>query len=330
MPKTSRAAAKRFAANARTQHTNPTPLPDKLRTYLDNYTPDRLDHTRWAAVRAVHRAVMERSKLRGEESFKKRVAELAAYLVWRHEHGLSIGIADAMTYSAIDDHYRLGCSQLGENSRNDRRSRLRKLAEAANPGLEAATRAVPLGHQPIKPGYTPRDEAAIQRAALRQRRPASRRALCIVVGLCAGAGLDSVDLRYLLCRHIDDRGDAGIVVHVPGPRARRVMVRRDYELLVRVGLDGLRPNDLVIGRDLSRRNLVGGLVERAELLGDLPHIEASRLRSTWLTWLMTRTVPLNVILDAAGLKTARSLVDLLPHMPTQPTDDQTLRGEESR
>lgn len=38
------------------------------------------------------------------------------------------------------------------------------------------------------------------------------------------------------------------------------------------------------------------------------------MRATWLADLMTDSIPIAVILQAAGLKSARTLVDLLPHL----------------
>lgn len=165
----------------------------------------------------------------------------------------------------------------------------------------------------MKAPYTTEEEAAITRYAFRQRHGATRRQLCIAVGLCGGAGGDSVDLRHARRHHIEVTPD-GIIVNFPGPRSRRVVVRRSYEALVFAGIEGLTPGQLLIGTTVGRKNIVARIVEQAELHG-APHIEASRLRTTWLAWLMTRPVPLNVILDGAGLATARTLGDLLAYLP---------------
>lgn len=326
MVKPSKAEAKRIAAQARAAANPPPVLPAALVAFLDTFAP-RSRPEAWEAVKDVHRLVMYRSGIRGKESFRKRCGALAGFLMWRYEQGSSVEIAEAMTFEAIDQYYLSGLAHLSKGSRNDYRSWLRNLAATANPGL-AAPKVAPLGHQEIRPGYSRGEELAIMRIAQRQRSKAARRSLCAVVGLCAGAGLDAIDLRHLRRRHIHDRGEAGIEVSVPGPRPRRVMVRREYEQLVRIGIEGLRANDLLIGRDVNRRNLVSAVVENAEILDDdVPHIEASRLRATWLGWLMTRPVPIQVILAAAGLKTARSLVELIPHLPAPEEFDSYLLGE---
>lgn len=205
----SRAEAKRLAAQHRLQQEVPATLPEPLQRHLDNYQPRGVDRDSWAAVRAVHHDVMQRSNLRGAASFRLRCGELAAYLVWRQEQALSVAIEDAMTFAAIDDHYKRGTGHLSAKTRNDHRSRIRKLAEQANPSLAALPRAVPLGHQVIKPPYSAREEALIRLAAVRQRNIVSRRNLCAVVGLAGGAGLDSVDLRHLRRRRCLSARGAG-------------------------------------------------------------------------------------------------------------------------
>jgi hypothetical protein len=142
------------------------------------------------------------------------------------------------------------------------------------------------------------------------------RRLCLCVGLGAGAGIDSPDLKLLDTTCAADHGEDGICIQVPGPHAREVWVLRDYEYLVRRGLHGLRAGQPLIGRVKTRRNVAGAIFADAVLLGSLPKLEQSRLRTTWLATLMIRPVPLAVILTAAGLKSTRTLFDLLPHLDT--------------
>ena len=48
-------------------------------------------------------------------------------------------------------------------------------------------------------------------------------------------------------------------------------------------------------------------------------ISTARLRSTWLLACMCAPIPLNVLLSTAGLRSARTLADLLPYCPA-PSD----------
>ena len=50
-------------------------------------------------------------------------------------------------------------------------------------------------------------------------------------------------------------------------------------------------------------------------------IDTYRLRSTWLVALMCSPLPLACLLAAAGLRSARTLTDLLPHCPDPDATD---------
>jgi len=78
-------------------------------------------------------------------------------------------------------------------------------------------------------------------------------------------------------------------------------------------MTGGRPDQLFYGEQEDRRNLGARAIDNAELL-DGPRIEVARLRATWLADLMTDPVPLAVILKASGLKTARTLAEVMPHL----------------
>lgn len=327
--KPSRRAAQRRTAQAQAS-VNQT-LSAHLTELLKAYRPDGVSEATWAAIRDAHHQVMTRSGIVGRDSFKKQLKVVALYLGWRHGQGGSMELSEALNFDLIDSWYLTGTDGLADRTRNDYRSRMRKLAARANPSQDAAPQIKTLGHRSVRPGYTPVEAAAIRRIAVRQSRPATRRTMCAVVGLCQGAGLDSQDLRGLIGRHIIDHGANGIEVHVPGNRARVTWVRRDHEELVRIGVTGIGPDALILGRVADRRNIVHAITEKADLFDDAPHIEASRLRATWLSGLLTEQVPVSVILNAAGLKSARTLTELIDTLP-QPHPDlngRTLRGPDA-
>ncbi len=326
----SKAEAKRLAAAKRAAAEHPEEMRPELRQILDRYRPLQVDTDTWEAIRAVHHAIMARSGIAGKNSFVHRCGDLASYLAWRHEMHLPTGIREAMTFAAIDEYHRRGDhSTLSARSRDERHSKLRNLARRANPGLDAPTPAATIRHQAIKAPYSHREELIIGRLALRQRKPVIRRQLCAIVGLGAGAGLDPADLRRLRRRDVVDLGDDGIRVGISGKRARTTWVRRTHEPLVRAGIDGLTGHQLVIGTNKDRRNVTTGVIAQAELLGDVPAIEIGRLRSTWLRWAMSQTMPLSVLLNAAGLTTARTLEDLIPYLDAPQPDPTAMRGPDN-
>ena len=323
----SRAEMKRRVQAARSAAAQPPTLAPGLVQILDGYEPDNCDAVTWEAVRPVVRDVMERSGTRGAPAFRKQLGVLVVYLRWRHSEGLDLTPTASMTFTAIDDFYRRVGDGFRKTTRNDYRSRLRLLAQSVNPGVDAPP-TVTLGHRPVRPAYSEADAAAIRRVALRQRRPHIRRQLCLIVGLAMGAGLASSDLRHLRTQHVIDEGDDGIRVEVPGDRPRTVWVRVDYEELVRVGLEGVQPGHLLIGKKADRKKVTGTVLEQADLY-DFADLDVARMRTTWMSWLMTQPVPLVVVMHAAGLETARTLTDLAQQLPVSQFGADDLRGTPS-
>ncbi|MGY1821616.1 hypothetical protein [Geodermatophilus sp. SYSU D00079] len=108
------------------------------------------------------------------------------------------------------------------------------------------------------------------------------------------------------------------------------MIRAEYaELLheaVQLHLRERRgKSGLLLGRKPGRSNVSTVAFENAVTAdGSEIAIEVARLRTTWLTALLAVPVPLAVLLQAAGLRSARPLVDLLPYAPL-PDDDTATR-----
>jgi hypothetical protein len=181
----------------------------------------------------------------------------------------------------VDEYARTGMPGSSDKSRSDRRSRLRVICDHLNPE-QAPSQGVVIPREAIKPPYTATEVQALLRAIQVQPTEEMVRRLCLCVGRGAGAGIDSPDLKLLETTCITDHGADGICVQVSGTHAREVWVLRSYEHLVRRGLQGLHPGQPLVGRVKSRRNVAGAIHAHAVLLGSLPKLEQSRLRTTWL------------------------------------------------
>src|SRR5690606_9293783 len=104
--------------------------------------------------------------------------------------------------------------------------------------------------------------------------------------------------------------------HGAGNTSRRIAwALREHEDSVRAGIAGVAKDRLLLGRDSERANVAAAVFARASVGTDVPALSQSRLRSTWLTTHLGRPTPLNTLLTAAGLSTARSLIDLIEHVP---------------
>lgn len=303
----SRRRAKEFAAQKATRG-----LPEVVAQYISSYTPDEADDV-WRTIESDVREMLRLGGYRTVETTRKHAVALTALLRWRASQHYATKCPEVLTFAHIDDFYARGLSDLGDRSKRDYRSRLRTLASRVNTSSDAPP--IPTtGYNAVRPGYTSSDEAKVRMVAQRQRRPETRRRLCVIVGLGGGAGVSPVELRLLRRNHLEVT-DEGIVVRIQGASARSVVVRRDYEPLVLAGIEGLDDDDLLIDVSVKGANPISKIINDAEVYEDLPKIDLRRLRSTWISWLLQQRIPLQLALQAAGLTSARTFSDMARHLP---------------
>lgn len=304
-----------------------TPLPaldPTIASYIDNYTPREVDPSVWETVRPFVVDTICRYAPEHLEAGRQRLTALAAYAVWADQRGLPVTRERLLDVDLIEAF--VTTADLGKSAAANYRSRLRGITGRLNPAGAGAQITARHAHRAVKAPYTLREVAAIVRIANTQPSATIGRQMQVCVGLGLGAGLDSVDLKQLRGRHVTDRGDGGIRVEVPEGRPRSVWVRRRYETMVRAGLDGVSAGGLLVGHNAQRRNVAGKIFANAHILGDAPHFEQSRMRTTWLAELLVAGVPLPVIMDGAGLTGARTLTDLLPYIGADADAPAQLRG----
>ena len=295
------------------QHQQEPPFPpidDAVAAAIDAYAPRDLDEQTWQAVRPFVVDTARRYAPEGVESCRDRLTALASYASWARERGYELSRQSLLDVEHIEAFTE--AADLGKWAAANYRSRLRGITAKLNPAGTGVATPKTLEHQAVKAPYSAREVAAIVRIASTQPSKTLGRQMRVCVGLGLGAGLDSVDIKPLRGRHLVDRGDDGIRVEVPGSRARAVWVRRDFETLVREGLEAITPGRLLLGKDAARRNVAASIFKNAAIHGNAPRFEQSRMRTTWLAMLLGDGVPLPVIMDAAGLRSARTLTDLLP------------------
>lgn len=310
--KTSKAEMQRLAKAFREQAEVLPEIPARAAAYIENFVPAGVEPEVWEAIRDVYRQVMRKAGYKSDKPVAQFSTALGRYLLWRHAEHLDVSVTSAMRFDDIDRFYVRGLDDSSERTRNDYRSRLRLLATRVNPSMEAPV-VTPLGYNSVRPGYTTVEEATMRRVALRQRLPETRRRLCAVVGLGGGAGLDPVDMRTLRAGDITET-ESGLLVATSGAKPRQVIVRRNYEELVRVGINDRPSTDLVLSVGRDRANQVSRVIDNASIYDDCPKVDMRRLRTTWITWLIQQRVPLATVLKASGLSSARTIVDMVAHL----------------
>lgn len=169
----------------------------------------------------------------------------------------------------------------------------------------------PIGYRRVKPPYSRAELAGLWRMVSNQSTEERTRRLSGLYCLGLGAGCTAEDLRTVYGTSIRTTGDI-VVVEIGGGRARTVPVLAGLgETLI--GLAEEAGKDLVIGGRAESRQLVNRLVGSAVGGEDLPALNVSRLRHSWMTALMSARVPVAELATLAGISTLRVFEDLLPY-----------------
>lgn len=293
----------------------PKPLPDDLEMIMQNPSLEVISATQWLENQETIREIMRRAQIRGGASFRKKLRTVARFVVWASENDYDMGLKHLLTEETINNWVRHGLTKCTDETKSTYRSHLRRIAAHANPTATAPPKPARLRYSEIKPPYDINEIKIMRRVARNQPNPRLRGQIITCLALGLGAGLDSIDLKDLRINEITDYGERGIQITVPKPRPRTVWVLRGYEELLREGLELLpAKGPLVCPSRAQRKGSVGELFNTIKQAGNKSvHFEQSRLRATWLCALMHMPVPLAVLMRAAGLETARSINDLLPH-----------------
>ena len=205
---------------------------------------------------------------------------------------------------------------LGPATRRTLRSNLRFLSAASITNAPPAP--VPLSRERAKSPYSGAQIEAYLALADAQPTPARRARLFGLVALGAGAGLMGADLRAVRGSDVMARS-GGVIVAVSGERPRVVPVLARYHDRLLAAARFAGTGYVIGGYSASRRNVTSGLVAAVAGGMDLPALEVSRLRATWLST-CAQIIGLKGFMDAAGIVCTQRLGDLVATL--EPLDEE--------
>lgn len=310
-------------------HTDLDTLAPHILATIRGYRPQQVTAPTWDALRPLTIQMVAGFNPPSAVSARNAATIVVAFLCWiwerpgRAQSGPPTAL-ELLSPDLVDSYVRRPVDRLGRPVSGPSISTARATLRRCIRSLDADHVPVTMPHEAIDPPYTPEECEALAELALAQPTPGRERKACFLVGLALGAGLSSQDLRHVRRRDIRGVDDADLgtyltVTVTAGHAPRTVPIRRQYEQLVRRALELTEPgaDTLVLGRKETRRNVTVSACRNIVTArsGEGVDIEPRRLRTTWLFACMNAAVPLSVLLEMAGLRTARSLADLLPLCP---------------
>jgi integrase len=230
--------------------------------------------------------------------------------------GLELRAEVVLSPSVIEHFIVTEGTTLGPATRRTLRSNLRALARAVlahqGPG------AVPLSRERAKAPYSEAQIEAYLALADAQPTPSRRMRLGALICLGAGAGLMGADLRAVRGADIVARS-GGVLVEVAGTRPRVVPVLARYGRRLLEAGEQAATGYVIGGYSASRRNVTGALVASVAGGADLPALDTSRLRASWLVS-CAEAIGLKAFMDAAGISCTQRLGDLVATL--EPLDEE--------
>lgn len=319
-------AGKALVAAAKAARAGEPPLEPALEERLHAYKPKCMDEQTWRSVQPLALRIVRRCRPVGAPGIRRMLTDLAPYLAYVK----SCDVPMDLNAVCDPDLLEAWAAQLDLADPSTRRSRLRRMLRKANPSyVRAMTPAY--GRRQAKPAYT-NDEVQRLIVMVRNQCGRVRRGALIVLALGLGAGFDGRDLKNMTTDHVIDHGELGIQVVSGGTvrEARMVWVRREYEPLLREAVVDLKPGQHLIRRQSAgNHNVTDEVVAAISASGTGPRLDPSRCRSTWLTSLLVECAPLSVVLAAAGISTATTLVELAAALE-DPSEDALRTAERGR
>ncbi len=296
------------------------PVSPDLAAVIDGYAPDGVDPVAWSAVSAEVRRWVTAAGPQHRRRALQLLYACAHLAVWCRTHGVPVAASTALRDTAVEQF----CSwaeahqPFSPTTRSTIRARLRHVARANDvTGNRPAPPA--LGRGQIRPPYSTAEIESFLLLAGSQRDPDRRRRLTGLITAAVGAGCSPEDFRHL--RGSDIRPDQGALwVHLQGRRPRSVPVIDRYADALREAAEATGDRYLIGGLKPERRSVTTSVLHRIDGGLDLPPIEPGRLRATWLAHHLAAGVRIDVLMDAAGLATPTTIVELAPHLPAPPVD----------
>jgi integrase len=237
-------------------------------------------------------------------------ARLAAF-------GQSVGLEPRaellLVPSTVERFVAVGLAQAPVSRRRSVRSNLRFVARRAGPAGCWPPEPFAYQRSRVKAPFTSGEIEAFLALAGAQPTIARRHRLSALVCLGAGAGICGAELRHLRGPHIAAR-PGGLVVVIGGGRARVVPVLGRYHETLLAAAAFAGEGYLIGGLVPGRHNLTSRLVATVSGGADLPAIDGSRLRSTWLAACAAQ-LGLPALLAAAGVRQSQQLADLIAILP---------------
>lgn len=271
--------------------------------------PTSMSRSDWDRVRPLVVGFVSATLPCSASSAQQRMRVTGQYLLWCVRSGFGLDPEAIFTEDMVESYF--AEADVTDRARATYRSHLRVVAKANTRKAIWTPTPQMRPHVRASTPYTARDVRLFVALVPQQSTPLRRRLLDCVLHLGLGWGLSSSEMLPLEPGHVRRDGNL-VIAHV---RGRDVPARQEWA-------DGLwrlvseTKTDRILGDRVSQKPALEQLLSGVVIPSYLPSLRAPRLRATWMVDVLN-DAGLNFaeFLTVSGLKSARSIEDLVPWIP---------------
>ncbi|SDD24649.1 hypothetical protein [Rhodococcus tukisamuensis] len=287
--------------------------PESIAACIQDFEPRSVDPDSWSAVEPWVRETVELSSPRLHSEAASSLRALSRFAAWVVDVGLTLDREAVLTPEVLERYRLSGIRQLAPTSRSTEVSRLRRIAREVTRRAPWPADDQRAPRQGLSPPYTDEQVDAYWAAASAQNGPFRVQAMRATLALTLGVGARARELFSITRADIVEVGGVRAVRLGAGPEGRVVPVRAQWV----EGLDevaaGAGSGPLVASRRTGR-DQAAALLASFEYPVGVPRLMVPRLRSTWLTGVLS-DCGVAEIFSAAGIVSGKAFSDLLPYLP---------------
>ncbi|MCZ4589667.1 hypothetical protein O4328_39545 [Rhodococcus opacus] len=237
---------------------------------------------------------------------------LSRFAVWAIDVGFDLDREVVLVPEVVERYRVTGMRELAPTSRSTEISRLRRVARAVTRRAPWPAPGAGGSRQGLSPPYTEAQIAGYWEAALCQNGPFRVQAMTATLALTAGVGARPGELFAVTAADVIEVDGVVAVVLGPESAGRVVPVRASWvDRLERVATGaGAGP---LVASHRAGADQAAALLASFEYPAGLPRLTVARLRSTWLTGVLS-DCGVAEIFAAAGIVSGKSFSDLVPYL----------------
>lgn len=285
---------------------------------IDAYEP-RPTLDVWPVICEWVRLVVLDSDPQTAGSARTRMTTVKRFAAWGVRNHFPLERETLFTPDRIEHYILTEAAGLSDSGRASQRAQLSSIGRAVTRRAPWPPMRTRFPARRMAEPYSPAQADRIWDAAPQQISDYRRRIAMTAVSLGLGAGIAAREYAAITGGSIEPT-PYGVFVHVVGVKWPRVIpvVGVAAKTLLHLA-EGREELPLIADRVPTHRNASNSLMSRVEMPRSVGHLNASRLRMTWLVTMLAQ-LPLRVVVDLYGPRTT-DLSELLDYLTPLPLND---------